>query len=383
MITDILTYNAFLLVWSLAMFLLTTKSRPAKWYRFAWLAGPLVALTPFLVPNGAVEVVLPTIELPVLELSGEATVSSSMSWWAILYVVGIVSAPAILIVRIIRLVMIHRRSTRDNNVYLLAAQDVDRGAFSFFKKIYLPSTLGPDLRSCVIKHEQVHVQREHSLDVVFVEVLKILFWFNPAVYLMKAGLSICHEYEADELTSEAVGDEQYVNALLSSSFGLNHIASIVHPFSKANIKTRITMLHSSKKLRLAWILPMVAFAMILSLQACTKKADTAADEKIYETVDKMAEFQGGMEGLITYVSNNLEYPQEAKDGNIQGMVAVSFVVGADGKVKDATVLKSLSEACDAAALSVFNDMPDWTPAEVNGETVAQSLTLPIRFQIDA
>lgn len=61
---------------------------------------------------------------------------------------------------------------------------------------------------------------------------------------------------------------------------------------------------------------------------------------------------------------------------------MKFQIGIDGKVSNATIAKSLSKSCDAAAIEAVESMPDWTPAMNEGQPVATELTLPIRFQLD-
>lgn len=107
------------------------------------------------------------------------------------------------------------------------------------------------------------------------------------------------------------------------------------------------------------------------------------DKKVVEeTVDKVAEFPGGLSGLMTWLRNNVRYPKQAYINNIQGTVIVKFVVDKEGKVIDGTIARSIDPTLDNEALRVVNEMPRWTPAELNGEPVASEYTLPVAFKLN-
>jgi len=70
-------------------------------------------------------------------------------------------------------------------------------AFSFFNYIFLGDSLKKEEREAVLKHEIVHVNQKHTLDLLFFEVLRILFWFNPLVYMYQNKIMLFHEFIAD------------------------------------------------------------------------------------------------------------------------------------------------------------------------------------------
>ncbi len=95
----------------------------------------------------------------------------------------------------------------------------------------------------------------------------------------------------------------------------------------------------------------------------------------------LPEFPGGMEQLMMWLASNLRYPKEAHDKNIEGKVVVSFTITKEGKVRDASVAKSVSPSLDAEALRIVGAMPDWTPGKVEGENIDCSFSLPINFRL--
>jgi protein TonB len=105
------------------------------------------------------------------------------------------------------------------------------------------------------------------------------------------------------------------------------------------------------------------------------------DEKVYEKVDQMPEFQGGQEELISFLVKSIQYPEEAKKKGTQGKVFVNFVVGKDGSITNAKILKAVDPLLDAEALRVINTMPKWIPGKDKGKEVAVQFTLPISFAL--
>ncbi len=98
-------------------------------------------------------------------------------------------------------------------------------------------------------------------------------------------------------------------------------------------------------------------------------------------VDPMPEFKGGKQGLVSYLNKNIRYPESARRKNIEGKVFVSFIVGANGKVRDYKIAKSVSPELDKEALRVIKNMPKWKPGEQHGKPIPVSYTLPINFKL--
>ena len=88
-----------------------------------------------------------------------------------------------------------------------------------------------------------------------------------------------------------------------------------------------------------------------------------------------------MEALYKYLAENIHYPEQAKNDQIQGRVVISFVVEKDGGISDAKVVKGIGGGCDEEALRVVNAMPKWTPGKMRGEVVRVNFNLPITFKL--
>ena len=102
---------------------------------------------------------------------------------------------------------------------------------------------------------------------------------------------------------------------------------------------------------------------------------------VYEIVDEMPEFPGGLEKLLQFLASNVKYPAKEQEKGIQGKVIVGFVVGTDGSIKNVKILKSVNLELDAEALRVVKLMPKWKPGRQKGKLVNVQYVVPINFEI--
>ena len=104
-----------------------------------------------------------------------------------------------------------------------------------------------------------------------------------------------------------------------------------------------------------------------------------SDEQVFFVVEEMPEFPGGEMALRQFMANNVDYPDDAQKGGIQGKVYVTFVVSKDGSVADAKIARGVNPSLDAEALRVVNSLPKWKPGMQKGKAVNVSYTVPINF----
>lgn len=106
------------------------------------------------------------------------------------------------------------------------------------------------------------------------------------------------------------------------------------------------------------------------------------DADVYEVVENMPEFpDGGMPGLMKYLSANIRYPEAAHKAGTQGRVTVQFVVGKDGSIGNVGILRGVDPALDAEAIRVISGMPKWKPGTQKGEPVNVRYTVPVMFRL--
>ena len=102
----------------------------------------------------------------------------------------------------------------------------------------------------------------------------------------------------------------------------------------------------------------------------------------YAAVEAKPTFNGGdADSFVKYVQQNIKYPQNALDNDIEGKVTVNFVVDANGKIRNAKVVNGVDPELDAEALRVVEGAPAWTPAVQNGKNVPVTCSIPVTFKI--
>ena len=111
-----------------------------------------------------------------------------------------------------------------------------------------------------------------------------------------------------------------------------------------------------------------------------EKSFTNQDEP-YVIVEEMPEFPGGDKALLMYIAENVKYPEEAKNKDIEGTVYLKFVVNAEGKVQDVNILRSVDPILDQEAVKVVENLPEWTPGHQGGKPVNVSMQIPIMFKL--
>ena len=105
------------------------------------------------------------------------------------------------------------------------------------------------------------------------------------------------------------------------------------------------------------------------------------ENKVFDVVEQMPSFPGGMAALMAYLQKSIKYPPVAEENGIQGRVVCTFVVERDGSVTDVRVAKSVDPSLDKEAVRVVSAMPKWIPGKQNGQSVRVKYTLPVTFRL--
>src|SRR6185312_6617432 len=236
----------------------------------------------------------------------------------------------------------------------------------------------------IIRHELVHIRQKHSLDIIFLELLKIVNWFNPLVYLLQNSLKTIHEYIADEHTAAHETDAlAYSSLLLKNAYGLGG-SSITHSFFNYNLlKKRIIMLNHQRSGNLARLkylaaLPICAAMLCTSTLAFSKTygwidlAPTHVHTAIFvnhpvkhkrlKITQNVVTTKAGkpflpvvnVDGyyqLDHFLHNNIHYtPAKGEKG---GFVEIAFALDNDRHITDAKIAISGGPKLDALALNGF------------------------------
>ena len=314
----------------------------------------------------------------------------------------------------------------------------DMSPFSYFKHIVINEQDYRDNPREILIHEQAHIALHHSLDVMFWNLVMLFQWWNPAAWLLGRELRQVHEYEADEaVLNQGVDVKQYQLLLIRKSVG-DKLFSMANNFNYQSLKKRIRMMTMKKSsqwktLRALAVVPVIALALLAfanpksvaavvtadvqqnrvvksaeempelvlvgmrSDQAAEVDAASQSDDvktkeqapeetepqskKVYNSVEQMPEFPGGVAGLMRYLSENIKYPPEAAKNDIEGRVIVQFIIDETGQVGDVKVVRSVSDELDAEAVRVVKTLPKFEPGRQDGEAVSVWYTLPINFKL--
>ena len=124
---------------------------------------------------------------------------------------------------------------------------------------------------------------------------------------------------------------------------------------------------------------MMAILCLMTANA-QKTVVSQSKQNVYDTVEQMPEFPGGMPAMIEFLQTNLKYPSDAKKQNVGGRVLVMFVVETDGSISNVRLAKKVFPSLDAEAVRVVKAMPKWNPGKEKGKPVRVNFSLPIVFK---
>jgi TonB family protein len=300
------------------------------------------------------------------------------------YLAGIVVLAVILIVKIIRLVkMTSGAKTTVNDGYKLIDIKGSNTAFSFFNYLFIGTkTTNSDI---IIRHELVHIRQKHSADIIFMELLRIVNWFNPIVYLMQVSLKTVHEYIADEQTAVYETDAiAYSSFLVNNAYGITG-PSVTHSFFNYNLlKKRIIMLNQKRsgnlaKLKYLVAVPVCAGMLCASTLAFSKnyalvdlapKHNPSSPIALTDSVARVKPLQNNAQlppppppppvavkdsyvELFNYLNKVITYPRNELKANQSGLVAVSFDVKDKGKIANISLTKSAAAAFNQEVLQAL------------------------------
>ena len=331
-----------------------------------------------------------------------------ISLWKVLgviYLIGVLVMGLFFLFKMGKLVALIIRSPKQKmDGYTAVYTHKEQGSFSFFHYAFFPDeTVSPD----IVRHERSHIAHGHSWDILFVELMMVLQWFNPFIYLYKRELQSLHEYTADhDVVANGVDKKNYMMLILQQCTAVD-FSTMSNNFSLILTKKRIKMITRNEKARRLWwrllaTIPVLALLLIVNARASAqqvKKTDETVyeistkditnikikhvdNDSIYQIVEVMPEFPGGAAAMFTYLSGNIKYPEEAKDKGISGRVFISFVVEKDGSVNQVQVKKGIGGGCDEEAVRVVQAMPKWKPGLQKGKPVRVSYLLPITFKLN-
>ena len=397
-----LEINLYIVLFYLIYKLLLQKNLLPSTKRFILLSIPLLSLGVFWLKNmfivHQIVVETPVFVLETFTVGQQAAESIHQNYISLnlLYWIGAALSLAFLTYKLIKTLWIFRSGKSLKEHKHIITSNLSDENFSFFHFIHLNPSMSEKECDMVLQHEKYHIKQWHSLDILYYEICKVVFWFNPFVYLLKNELECVHEEEVDLKMHQAHG-EHYIHSMLS--INLNTKAdyfSISNQFlnPKFNLKTRINMMKTKRKHYRLLLLTIPALALMLGGISCKNdsntvvpvtedvKRKTVENDSIYEIVDRQAEYPGGFDQLYAYLGSELKYPEELADNSVEGKVYVQFVIEKNGMLSNVEVLNKGKThiALENEAMRVISEMNDWLPAEHEGKNVRSKFVLPVNFK---
>lgn len=326
----------------------------------------------------------------------------------------------------------HSRCEKLDHGVRLVIHQRDIAPFSWMRYIVISETDLKEGGHYILVHERAHIRHHHSWDLLLTELCAWVQWFNPAIWLLKQELQNIHEYEADEeVLRQGIQAKEYQMLLIKKAVGAR-LYSIANSFNHSSLKKRITMMIRKKsnpwaRAKYLYVLPLAAVTVaafarpeisqpldeissvkVNDLSAVLEtyadknvsnpaekelqlKKDSSAqkvvmsavsDNRIFDVVEQMPEFPGGMRAGLEFMARNLKYPTKAQEAGKQGRVIVQFIVQKDGSLSDLHVLRPVDPWLDAEAIRVIGSMPKWKPGMQDGQAVAVKFNLPVTFALE-
>lgn len=372
-------------------------------------------------------------EPDVAELGPAVPVVPARQWWQLALTVVVVGGMVLRLAYLLRSYAMLRRMLRngeehrlDDGVRLVVV-DQPVAPFSWMNTIVVNRQDYAERNALLLIHERSHIRLHHSRDVVFVELLTVLQWFNPVVWLLSRDLRTVHEYEADEaVLSQGADTAQYITLLMHKAMGVQACV-LANGINTSETKKRVKMMIKMKSPRWSWlkclyIVPIAALSLavtartvtdykVLPSQELAQVQAVDGEDPVFEVCEVLPQFPGGDVEMMKFFMKNVKYPVVAETNGVEGCVLVSFIVEKDGSlshveaksVTDATgnavtvvamrsdmTDKQKQEAADRnKGIQALKDeservvklMPKWKPGKQRGETVRVRCTIPATFRL--
>lgn len=211
--------------------------------------------------------------------------------------------------------------------------------FSFMNTIYIGDSLSEQQRETILQHERIHINERHSFDLLFFELLKIFFWFNPITYILQNRLVVLQEYIVDQKMIMYKNRSSYYQSLLSEVFQTDGISFINTFFNHSLIKKRIIMLQKTKSKKIVQLKYLVVIPVIygmLFLSACSEHAN--GQEMTQSNSKESSDIIKNIEALKESIAAKGNMTKEEKE-SLKVLMALTADSGiSDPQFKDITHL---------------------------------------------
>ncbi len=183
------------------------------------------------------------------------------------YFIGVAFFGLRLFVHLTKILYLFWTSNRIRHDNIVLINKDTSSPFTFFNWIFIPNNLEKEESKEIITHERIHASQYHSIDLILIELLSAVMWFNPLIWMMKKSVQLVHEYLADEGVLNTGTDKLRYQALLLNQVTEERLICLSSSFNHSLIKKRMIMMTKSKfnhgsKLRILALIPLAAILFL-------------------------------------------------------------------------------------------------------------------------
>ncbi|MFD2563122.1 peptidylprolyl isomerase [Aquimarina rubra] len=324
----------FQLIFLLAYDLFHKKDTFFTVNRVYLLVTSLLSLTlPFIKVKGIQETIpdnyiidLPTVFIGesivnnnVIEVANSATAQSlDINWWLVIYTVGVWITVCMFIKKTLIIRSLKKNSSKGNiKNYPVRILPDSKDAFTFWNTIYIGNQLSDAEKEKILIHEIVHLKQKHTLDLIWFEFIKILFWFNPMIYIYHSRIIALHEYISDASAIKHLGKREYYEQLLNTNFQTTNVKFANNFFNHKLLKKRIIMLQKTKskaKAKLKYLAIVPLLAVMVTFTAFSQKAIELANISSEKITDEIQELTNPLSS--NQIDNEIPVKEEPISNNV-------------------------------------------------------------------
>lgn len=314
-------------------------------------------------------------------------------WWEallVLYVAGVSIGLLKLFIRIREfkeVIWYKRHNTRFKKNFFLVNTEGMMPTFSFFNYLFWDNSQEyTELeKEQILAHEKAHIDQKHSYDILFIEILKVVFWFNPLMYLYKRLLEEVHEYAADRTAIGKNSPALYSQLLVKTVFkkmGLEYGSY----FGKNKTLKRLNMMKkvaSTNYFKLLLPVPFIALLLfIFSFDAIPEERVEIQDYVVQsaENFHRAPEPTDGIDNWKSFLENNIAYPKDANSTASDSELIISFNVNRAGYLESLSFNQEIGLETERAVIDALQKSSRWKPASKDGQSVTSRVEVPIVFK---
>lgn len=249
--------------------------------------------------------------------------------------------------------------------------------YSFFNHIFINKKefQSNKIQEEILSHELVHVHQKHSLDIIFIELLKALFWFNPIIYAYKKAIQLNHEFLADEHVINKHKNISFYQTLLleNQTITTSNLASNLNYLTTKKRIIMMTKITSEKNifLRKTLVLPVLLLSFTISCVKDNNSSKVKESRKLeviastHENITK-PDFKNDAGNFSKYILSNYQLTEFDKKNK---KLEVRFLVNKDGSLSNLKALNTENNLKEREILEVLKKSPKWAPAKLDGEKI--------------